>query len=109
MESLSPLIKLSIFIALACLGLAIYFVLDASDILRVLRDGKVIQEYISATGNFGPVVIILLMTTAILISPLPSAPIAVAAGTIYGHIWGTVYVIAGSLSGASGAFSLPAI
>jgi len=104
MRSPSPIARLSILVALAALGFVVYLVLDASNLLLTLQDGKLIQAYIKATGNFGPVVVILFMTVAILVSPLPSAPVAIAAGTLYGHVWGTVYVITGSLFGASGAF-----
>ena len=41
-----------------------------------------------------------------MVSPLPSAPIAIAAGAAYGHGWGALYVLLGSLSGAVGAFML---
>jgi uncharacterized membrane protein YdjX (TVP38/TMEM64 family) len=41
---------------------------------------------------------------AVVINPLPSAPIALAAGFAYGHTWGTVYVVIGSVSGAFIAF-----
>ena len=46
------------------------------------------------------------MTLAIVMSPIPSAPIALAAGAAYGHLWGAVYVAAGSLSGALIAFGI---
>ncbi|GBE07764.1 TVP38/TMEM64 family inner membrane protein YdjZ [bacterium BMS3Bbin11] len=55
-------------------------------------------------GAIGPLIIILLMTIAILVSPLPSAPIAIAAGAAYGHLWGGLYVLTGSVTGATGAF-----
>ena len=99
-----PLKKIVILIGLACLGFIIYGVLDRYDILSTLQDGKVIKSYIASTGLFGPLIVILFMTLAILVSPLPSAPIAIAAGALYGHTWGTLYVLIGSLSGASGAF-----
>lgn len=44
------------------------------------------------------------MAIAILFSPLPSAPIAIAAGAAYGHYWGALYILIGSLCGATGAF-----
>lgn len=55
-------------------------------------------------GAIGPLIIILLMTIAILVSPLPSSPIAIAAGAAYGHLWGGLYVLTGSVTGATGAF-----
>jgi len=63
-------------------------------------------EAIHAMGAWGPFVVVLLMTTAILVSPLPSAPVALAAGAAYGHGWGTLYVVVGAELGAVCAFLL---
>lgn len=101
---LSPLQKILILLGLACLGVLVYVILDVNNVFSKLQDGKAIQMYVESLGYFGPVVIVLLMTSAILVSPLPSAPIAIAAGAVYGHFWGTIYVIIGSVSGAAGAF-----
>lgn len=57
-------------------------------------------------GVWGPVAIVGLMTMAVVISPLPSAPIAVTAGAAYGHTLGTGLVLAGALMGAVIAFAL---
>lgn len=45
-----------------------------------------------------------LMAMAIVFNPVPSAPIALVSGAIYGHTWGTVYIIIGALTGAIIAF-----
>ncbi len=42
-----------------------------------------------AAGIWGPVLIVGLMTIAIVATPIPSAPIALAAGAAYGHTLGT--------------------
>lgn len=39
-------------------------------------------------------------------SPIPSAPIALAAGAAYGHVWGTVQIVIGAELGALIAFGL---
>lgn len=39
-------------------------------------------------------------------SPIPSAPIALAAGAAYGHFWGTMQVVIGAEMGALIAFDL---
>ena len=57
-------------------------------------------------GRSGPLLIIGLLATAIVFSPLPSAPIALAAGAVYGHTWGTLYVVLGAELGALIAFTL---
>lgn len=65
-----------------------------------------LQQSISKFGWKGPLVLMMLMAGAIVISPLPSAPIALASGALYGHTWGTVYVAVGAIAGALIAFSL---
>jgi membrane protein DedA with SNARE-associated domain len=52
------------------------------------------------------VAVIVSMTLAIVFSPLPSAPIALASGTVYGHTLGTLYVLIGAEVGALAAFGI---
>ncbi|MDA3857431.1 MAG: VTT domain-containing protein, partial [Roseovarius sp.] len=49
---------------------------------------------------------IALMTLAVVASPIPSAPIALAAGAAYGHYAGALYVAIGSELGALIAFGI---
>ena len=72
--------------------------------LGVFTDPDGLIEAIRDLGMFGPVLIIGLMCVAIVLNPLPSAPIALAAGAVYGHFMGTVYVVAGAELGALIAF-----
>lgn len=65
-----------------------------------------IDRWIEAAGLAGPIVIVALMTLAIVASPLPSAPIALAAGAAYGHTFGTILVVLGAELGALIAFGL---
>lgn len=81
-----------------------YIVLSRMGITTLLQDGVVLKQWIQQLGVTGPLVIIALMTTAIIMSPIPSAPIALAAGAVYGHTAGTVYVAIGSELGAIIAF-----
>lgn len=69
-------------------------------------NGESIIGWIESAGNWGPVLIIALMTFAIVATPIPSAPIALASGAAYGHFLGTVYVLIGAELGALIAFSL---
>jgi len=69
-------------------------------------DGAFLRQWFDGLGVWGPIAVIGSMITAILISPIPSAPIALAAGAIYGHIWGTIYVLTGAEIGAIAAFCL---
>lgn len=74
--------------------------------LETLLTGDTLEEAVMRLGRLGPVLVIGLMTLAIVMSPIPSAPIALAAGAAYGHAWGTLYVAIGSGTGALFAFSI---
>ena len=54
----------------------------------------------------GPLLVIGLMILAIVFNPLPSAPIALASGVVYGHTLGTVYIVTGAEIGAVIAFMI---
>jgi uncharacterized membrane protein YdjX (TVP38/TMEM64 family) len=73
---------------------------------RGLMDGERLDMLVARAGLWGPVVIVRLMTVAVVASPIPSAPIALAAGAAYGHLWGTVQVVIGAELGALIAFGL---
>lgn len=83
-----------------------YILLSRTGWLDLLMDGTALHTRIIEYGLWGPVAIITLMTGAIVWSPIPSAPIAMAAGAAYGHIWGTVYILIGAELGALIAFVL---
>ncbi len=88
-------------------GLALGIVaLWSSGALDVFATGdrKQIRVWIDAAGAWGPVLIVLLMTVAIVATPIPSAPVALAAGAAYGHTTGTALVVAGAEIGALAAF-----
>ncbi|HEX5611095.1 MAG TPA: VTT domain-containing protein [Burkholderiales bacterium] len=91
-------------------GLALVLALIAAYWLlrdaRWLFDPSEIQSFAGRLGAWGPAGIVALMVVAILISPVPSAPIALAAGALYGHAWGTLYVLAGAELGALAAFGI---
>lgn len=99
-----------IFVLVLSLGLAILLAAtwDTAAITQ-LRQGltrESIEAWVARAGYWGPVLVIALMTIAVVASPIPSAPIALAAGAAYGHVSGTAYVMAGALAGAMIAFGL---
>ena len=100
-------------VASAGLGLAILAVVGAAywgllemGLLDELADPAKLMERIRALETGGPVLVVVLMTVAVVVTPIPSAPIALAAGALYGHAWGTLYVAAGAEIGALVAFAL---
>ena len=74
--------------------------------LRQLLNRDALEQLVEQSGLWGPLVIIGLMILAVVASPLPSAPIAMAAGAAYGHVWGTVHGVIGAEIGALIAFGL---
>lgn len=103
-------LRASILTGLAILGLAMLGIwLFAPSVLteaRSLLDGARLELLVVRAGVWGPVLIITLMTIAVVASPIPSAPIALAAGAAYGHVWGTVQVVIGAGLGALITFGL---
>ncbi len=65
---------------------------------------EAIRDQLDGLGIWGPVVFVLLMTTAVVVSPIPSVPLDIAAGLAFGLLWGTVYVLIGAELGAVIAF-----
>ncbi|HEY9148648.1 MAG TPA: TVP38/TMEM64 family protein [Gammaproteobacteria bacterium] len=81
-----------------------YAVLLHTGAIVFLENDEALKQWFQELGATGPLAIIGLMILAIVMSPLPSAPIALAAGAAYGHTFGTLYVILGAESGAIIAF-----
>lgn len=98
--------KLVLGVLVLCALGAVYWLLAATGTLTTITDKSALHEIIVRLGAWGPLIIILLMMLAILISPIPSAPIALAAGAAYGHGWGTLYVLLGAEAGALAAFGV---
>ncbi|MFZ1470310.1 MAG: VTT domain-containing protein [Paracoccaceae bacterium] len=63
-----------------------------------------VRGLVGDLGVLGPLALIGLMVLAIVVSPIPSGPIAVAAGALYGTLWGGTITVAGALLGALIAF-----
>ncbi|ASM71566.1 MULTISPECIES: TVP38/TMEM64 family protein [Roseobacteraceae] len=103
-------LRLSILAILAIFGIAVIgvwvFAPSAFSEASRLLDGERIQILVDRAGLWGPVLIVMLMTVAVVASPIPSAPVALAAGAAYGHVWGTVQVVIGAELGALIAFGL---
>lgn len=84
----------------------IWILLEVTDFLQYFTRVDVLQDQIERLGFWGPAVVMALMAANIVLSPLPSAPILLAAGAAYGPYWGTFWVLAGAELGALIAFGL---
>ena len=99
-------LRLLAIVALLAALAATYWLLHNSGALARILNVAALRADIAQLGAWGPVTIVALMVLAILVSPIPSAPIAMAAGAAYGHTWGTLYVLLGAEIGALTAFGL---
>ncbi|MEE9437267.1 MAG: TVP38/TMEM64 family protein [Candidatus Adiutricales bacterium] len=95
------ILGLSILIIL----LAVYFFLSKAGIYESICRGEELADCIARFGVFGPLLVMGLMAGAIVLSPIPGAPIAMASGAAFGHFWGTIYVLIGAETGALIAFT----
>ena len=103
-------LRATILTGLAILGIGLLAVWQFAPSVfaeaRSLLEPERLETLVARAGLWGPVLIVTLMTIAVVASPIPSAPIALAAGAAYGHLWGTVQVVIGAELGALIAFGL---
>ena len=65
-----------------------------------------LEQVLENYGNLGPPLYMLLVILAILISPIPAAPLAIIAGIVFGPLQGLIYTLIGATIGAVLAFSI---
>lgn len=103
-------LRASILVVIAISGVALLGIwLFAPSVFaeaRELMNGERLERLVARAGLWGPMLIVTLMAVAVVASPIPSAPIALAAGAAYGHGWGTVQIMIGAELGALIAFGL---
>jgi uncharacterized membrane protein YdjX (TVP38/TMEM64 family) len=63
-----------------------------------------IVEYLDGWGRMGPLVFMVMMATAVVISPIPSLPLDLAAGVAFGPFLGMTYAVIGAEVGAITSF-----
>ena len=63
-----------------------------------------IQEILAEAGILAPFLYMIIMALAVVISPIPSVPLDVAAGAFFGPLLGTIYSAIGALGGAVASF-----
>lgn len=98
--------RVAVGLALALAVGTTYWLLRDSGVIETMLDARALRLHVIELGAWGPLGVIGLMVLAILVSPIPSAPIALAAGALYGHTWGTIYVLLGAEIGALAAFAI---
>ena len=64
------------------------------------------EFFIKESKSLGPILYMFLMIIAILIVPIPTSPLVIIAGTIFGPFWGILYTLMAATIGAFIAFSI---
>ena len=90
------LVKVALFMTLLFGAYWVFTVID----LEVILNPSQIVEYLNVLGPFGPIVFILVMAIAVVVSPIPSLPLDLAAGAAFGPFLGTTYAVLGAEIGA---------
>lgn len=63
-----------------------------------------LSGWIEGWGVFGPLLLMLIMVLAVIVGPIPTIPISMTAGLVWGVWLGALYAAAGALVGALVAF-----
>ena len=63
-----------------------------------------IKQWLNDAGSLAPLLYIGIMMAAVVISPIPSLPLDIAAGAFFGPFLGTVYSVIGASAGAATSF-----
>ena len=96
----------SIIIKVALASSLILFLLLVEyfwDIVSSFRPDR-IQGILGGAGALAPILYMIIVAAAVVVSPIPSVPLDVAAGIFFGPLLGTVYSAIGALGGAVVSF-----
>lgn len=96
------IIKIFLFIILAFILFLFQFFWDVASYFSPDQ----IQKWLSNAGSLAPFIFIATMVLAVVISPIPSLPLDIAAGAFFGSFLGTLYSVAGALGGAVVSFMI---
>lgn len=78
----------------------------AHTVLSFAQDEEAIERVVIWLGWFGPPILILFNALQIVVAPIPAYALFVAAGFLYGAVWGGIYGTLGTLLGATMAMLL---
>lgn len=99
-------LKVGVGVVVVLLVAGAYWALSEYGLMSVLTDEERLRDEVAGLGSWGIAAVIALMTLAIVMSPVPSGPIAMVAGAVYGPVLGAIYSIIGAVLGATIAFGL---
>lgn len=86
--------------------LAVFIFLQLFWDIAAYVDPEKIQHLLADAGILAPVVYIVIMSLAVVVSPIPSIPLDIAAGIFFGPYLGTLYSVIGAVSGSVMSFMI---
>ena len=89
-------------ITMVLVSIILFFSLK-EDLFSMLTPEKV-SAFVSSFGFWAPVIYIIILVLAIIISQIPNIPLAIAAGTMFGPFLGGLYSLIGGVTGALACF-----
>ncbi len=92
--------------ALAVALLVAVVVADRTWNLGAFLDPDYVDEFLNRAGAFAPFALMGAMALAVVVSPLPSLPLDIAAGIRFGPVLGTLYAALGALVGSMISFGI---
>lgn len=90
------IIKAALIVIILSLILLFGIAFDINEIFKI----DYIENWLSGFGYLAPLIYMAMMAMAIVIFPIPSVPLDIAAGMIFGPFLGTVYSVIGATIGA---------
>ena len=96
---------LTAVLILAILGTSCFSLWEYGVFQELFRASNLDEASIKL-GHIGPISIVVLMMVAVVTGLFPGSVVALTAGAVYGHTWGTIFVIIGVELGAVLAFTI---
>lgn len=96
--------RIAVGAGLACgIGLAAFVIVDALSGAPTQWTPERIAAEVHGWGTAGPLLLAGVMAVVVVL-PLPTMPVTMTAGLVYGPAWGALVAVAGALAGALAAF-----
>ena len=95
-----------VLLGVALVGIVLSVIFDRLFGSVLPLEPTAVRDWLRQSGAVAPIVYIALLALAIVVTPIPSVPLDIAAGLAFGLFWGTVYTLTGAQIGATVCFAL---
>ena len=97
------------FVLLASLAAGVALLVAAPRLWAIIQDPSALGAWVASLGWLGPLALVALNALQIVVAPIPGYVMQLAAGFLFGPIWGGVWSALGLLAGSTLAFGLARI